>query len=170
MDAVDVQVANSVAAAEVSRLGVERKRPREAVLACEMLAEGKGYDEIREATGLGFTAITGLRSRHEEVIEVRRRQLAADGFEMAEGARLLVKKRMEMLADDEDQLKKTNIKDITLAYAVLQDKGLQALGEARTIVEHRAGRPSIEDALAAIKEARKSVQEGSVEIETKAIQ
>lgn len=170
MPLVDVQVANSVAAADVTHLGTERLHPRAAVIACEMLAEGKGYDEIKEATGLGFTAITGLRSRHEEVIEVRRRQLAADGFEMAEGARLLVKKRMEMLAEDEDQLKKTNVKDLALTYAVLQDKGMQALGEAKTIVEHRAGRPSIEDALAAIKEARRVVQEGSVEVETKEIQ
>ena len=135
----------------------EARKPREAVLALEMLAEGHTYNDVADATGLSFSALSGLRARHEVPLEVRRRQLATDGFEMAEGARFLVRKKMEMMADDDDQIKKANLKDLGIAAVMFQERALQALEGNKVIVEHRGNKPSLEDAMKAIEEARRIV-------------
>jgi hypothetical protein len=142
----------------------EVKKPREAVLALEMLATGHTYNDIADATGLSFSALSGLRARHEMPLEVRRKQLATDGFEMAEGARFLVRKKMEMLADDDDQLKKTNLKDLGIAAVMFQERALQALEGNKIVVEHRGSKPSLEDAMNAIAEARRFVNMTTIDV------
>lgn len=144
---------------------IENKQPKMAALALELLAEGVSYTAVQEQTGLGFLALTSLRSRHETAIEERRKQLALDGFEQAERMRALVAKKAEMLFHDEDALKKTSIKDLALAQAITQDKALQAAGENRVVVEHRAGKPSLEDAMKAIAEARAALQKEAIPVE-----
>ncbi len=152
-------------AAVGSPMRAEKTRPKECVLALEMLAEGYGMEDVREKTGLGWDAITSLRARHEVAIDVRRRQMAADGFELAEGLRLLAKKKMKMLAEDDEALAKVSLKDLILSNAIAQDKGLAALGENKTIIEHRSGKPTLADAQAAIEEARRSLQKEAVPVE-----
>ena len=142
----------------------EVKRPREAVLALEMLAEGHTYNDVADATGLSFSALSGLRARHETPLEIRRKQLATDGFEMAEGARFLVRKKMEMMADDDDQLKKANLKDLGIAAVMFQERALQALEGNKVIVEHRGNKPSLEDAMKAIEEARRIVNADVIDV------
>lgn len=158
-------IAASVATADVDGKCVEKKKPGESVMALEMLAAGKSYNEINEATGLGFGAISSLKARHEVTLDIRRKQLAADAFEMAEKLRLLVHKKAEMLIDDEDALKKVNIRDLVLPYGISMDKGLLALGEQKVILEHRTQRPSLKDAMAAIEEARKALQKEAIPVE-----
>ncbi len=144
---------------------VEKQKPAESVMALEMLLDGVGLEEIKKKTGLGFDAITSLKARHETALEVRRKQLAADGFEMAEGIRLLAKKKMKMLAEDDEALAKVSLKDLVLARAIEQDKSFAALGEQKTIIEHRTGKPSLADAQKAIEEARKSLQKEAIPVE-----
>lgn len=144
---------------------IENKHPKMAALALELLAEGVSHDEVRDTTGIGWMALTSLRARHEQAIDVRRKQLALDGFEQAERMRSLVAKKANMLFDDEDALKKASMKDLTLSWAISQDKGLQALGEQKIVVEHRSGRPSLADAMAAIQEAREALQKEAIPVE-----
>ncbi len=144
---------------------IEKHKPAESVMALEMLLSGIGADEIRKKTGLGWEAISSLKARHEVALEVRRKQLAADGFEMAEGIRLLAKKKMQMLADDDEALAKVSLKDLVLARAIEQDKSFQALGEAKSVIEHRTGKPSLADAQKAIEEARRSLQKEAIPVE-----
>jgi hypothetical protein len=134
------------------------------MLCLEQLAEGNTWEEIAEATGFSFNQISKVKARHETAIEVRRKQLAADGFEMAEGLRLLAKQKLEMLANNPDALAKVNIRDLVLSYGIAVDKGMQALGENKVVVEHKAGKPSLEDAMKAIAEARAALQKEAVEI------
>ena len=134
------------------------------MLCLEQLAEGNTWEEIAEATGFSFNQISKVKARHETAIEVRRKQLAADGFEMAEGLRLLAKQKLEMLANNPDALAKVNIRDLVLSYGIAVDKGMQALGENKVVVEHKAGKPSLEDAMKAIAEARASLQKEAVDI------
>jgi hypothetical protein len=156
----------AVAAASVRhKNAIEQRKPKEAVLAMELLAEGKTHDEIAKITGLGFTAIASLRARHDTAIEDRRKQLSADGFEMAEGLRLLTKKKMAQLADDPEALAKTNIRDLVLPYAIAQDKAFSALGEvSRVVVEHKGKGPTLEEAMAAIAEAKAKVKAASIDV------
>ena len=46
------------------------------------------------------------------------------------------------------------------------DKGLQALGEQKVVVEHRTGKPTLADAMKAIEEARAALQKEAIPIET----
>ena len=90
---------------------VEAKKPKETVLALEMLADGKPYREVEEATGLAWVALAGLKVRHSGAMEKRRQQLANDGFLQVEKLRAISERKMDMLMEDEDSLKKMNIKD-----------------------------------------------------------
>lgn len=150
-------------------LKVEVKRPEAAAKALEMLALGKGVDEIRETTGLGWDAIKGLRARHSVGLEVRRQQLAEDGWEMAEGLRLLAMKKMKQLSEDDEQLAKTSLKDLIQARSWEQERALENLGEVRAVVEHRSGKPSLADAMKAIAEARASLQKEAIVVEVEKV-
>ena len=105
---------------------LEAREPKKAMLCLEQLAEGNTWEEIAEATGFTFNQISKVKARHEMAIDVRRKQLAADGFAV--------------------------------------DKGMQALGENKVVVEHKAGKPSLEDAMKAIADARAALQKEAVEI------
>jgi hypothetical protein len=83
---------------------------------------------------------------------------------MAEKLRLLVQRKAEMLAEDEGALAKVSMKDLVISYAVGVDKGMQALGENKVVVEHRGGKPTLEDAMKAIREARESLQKEAIEV------
>ena len=154
-------------------LTVESRNPTMGMLALELLSQGQTWEEIRDATGFNFDQISRIRARHETAIEERKKALAQDGFEMAEGLRLLAKMKMEQLANNPEALAKTNLRDIVLPYAIAQDKALQALGEKKEIVEYRTAKPSLEDAMKAIEEARASarlkMQAESIEVQAKPV-
>lgn len=160
------QVAASVAAARVegsSRL-TEVRHPEESVVALEMLALGASYREIKEKTGLSVNAVMALKARHPMALDARRKALAADALEIAEGIRLLQKEKIAQLANDPEALAKTNLRDLTLPWGISMDKFFGALGEAQTVVEHRTGGLSIEDAQKMIEAAKAKVKAASVEV------
>ena len=157
-------LATAVATADVRPNAIERREPVKATLALELLAEGKTYEEVAKVTGLGFTAIAALRARNDKPLEERRKQLAADGFELAEGLRLLAKQKMQSLADNPDELAKMNLRDLILPYAIAQDKAFAAVGENKVIVEHRKG-ASLEDAMNAIEAVRAKLRQSAIEID-----
>lgn len=143
---------------------LEMRDPKNAMLAMEMLADGSTWEQVSEATGFTFNQISKIRSRHEVAIETRKKQLASDGFEMAEGLRLLIKQKMEMLAANPDALAKANLRDFVLSYGIAVDKGMQAIGENKVVVEHKSTKPSLEDAMKAIEEARAALQKEAIPI------
>lgn len=143
---------------------LEVQQPEKGMLCLELLASGGNWEEIAEATGFSFSQISRIKARHEMAIDVRKKQLAADGFELAEGMRLLMKQKMAMLADNPDALAKVSIKDLALSYGITIDKGMQALGENKMVIEHKAGKPSLEDAMKAIEEARAALQKEAITV------
>lgn len=158
-------LASSVAMVDVSSMATERTHPRESVMALEMLAEGNGYEEVSKATGLSFGQLAALKARHKQGLDVRRIALSEDGFEMAESLRLLAKKKIHNLSLDDEALAKTPLKDLVIPWAIAQDKGFAALGEAtKVVVEHRKG-PSIEDAMAAIEAVRAKIRQSAIEVD-----
>ena len=160
------QVAASVAAARVEGSGrlAEVRHPEESVVALEMLAMGASYREIKEKTGLSVNTVMALKARHPMALDARRKALAADALEIAEGIRLLQKEKIAQLANDPEALAKTNLRDLTLPWGISMDKFFGALGEAQTVVEHRTGGLSIEDAQKVIEAARAKVKAASVEV------
>lgn len=157
-------IVNSLAT--VDSRSLESRDPMKAMLTLEMLSSGNTWEEIANETGWNFDQISRVRARHGMAIDQRKKELAQDGFEMAEGLRLLVKQKMEQLANNPEALAKTNLKDLVLPYAIAVDKGMQALGEQKTIVEHRTGRPSLEDAIKAIEDARLALQKEAIPVDS----
>lgn len=143
---------------------VEVSNPKAAVQALEMLAEGVSHERTMKETGLGWEALVALKTRHKMALDERRAQLANDSFDMAERARALIVKKTNRLFNDTEALDKTSLKDLSLSYAIAVDKGMQALGEATQIVEVKQGKPSIEDAMKAIQEAKAALKATSVEV------
>jgi len=146
---------------------IENRKPKEAALALEMMAFGEPLKEIEKRTGLGISVLSGLRARHMEALEDRRKHLSADAVEIAEGLRLLQREKIRMLAEDPEQLAKTNIRDLTLPWAIAHTKVFEAMGENKVVVEHKSGAPSLEDAMKAIKEARDSLKKTSIDVTPK---
>ena len=149
---------------------VEVIRPRETVIALEMIAGGATRKEIQDRTGIGILCQIALRARHAGPLAERRKQLALDGFELAEGMRLLLKEKIEHLAANPAELHKTSLKDMAIGYGIFQDKGFAALGEtqSRVLVEHRHG-VSIEDAQAAIAAAKTKLAAVATEVVVKEV-
>ena len=96
-------------------------------------------------------------------LDDRRAMLADDALDIVEGLRLLQKEKMKMLAEDPDQLARTNIRDLTLPWGIANDKFLSAMGENKVVIEHKTGAPSLEDAMKAIEEARAKLKAASIE-------
>jgi hypothetical protein len=159
---VSIVVLNSIV--ESGSRTLEAREPTKAMLCLELLADGSTWQQVADETGWSFTQIGAVKARHEVAIEVRKKQLAADGFEMAEGIRLLMKQKMAMLADNPDALAKVNVKDLALSYGIAVDKGMLALGENKMVIEHKAGKPSLEDAMKAIEDARAALQKEAIEV------
>jgi hypothetical protein len=74
---------------------------------------------------------------------------------------------MRMLAEDPEQLARTNIRDLAIPWGISIDKYLAVMGENKVTVEHKSAAPSLEDAMKAIQEAREKLKLGAVEILTK---
>jgi hypothetical protein len=162
-----ISPASAIIVSSISESGsrtLESREPTKAMLCLELLADGSTWQQVADETGWSFTQIGAVKARHEVAIEVRKKQLAADGFEMAEGIRLLMKQKMAMLADNPDALAKVNVKDLALSYGIAVDKGMLALGENKMVIEHKAGKPSLEDAMKAIEEARAALQKEAIEV------
>ena len=159
------QLAKSVAIV-ANRPGnfLERKDPEMAAKILEMLADGESFQAVSQETGATWETVSRLRARHKVVLEERRAMLAEDALEIAEGLRLLQKQKMKMLAEDPEQLARTNIKDLTIPWAVANDKFMAAMGENKVTIEHKSGAPSLEDAMKAIQEARDKLKASSVEV------
>jgi hypothetical protein len=75
---------------------------------------------------------------------------------------------MEMLNDDDNELKKTPLKDLALAMAIATDKGSMMDGMPSQTIEVRRG-ASFEDALKFQEEARKRLESKSQVIEAEVV-
>ena len=159
-------------AAQANNVGnyIERRDPVLATQALELLAEGESINTIRAKTGMKWETICRLKTRHKAALDERRTMLAEDALDIAEGLRLLQKEKMRMLAEDPEQLARTNIRDLTLPWGIANDKFLSAMGENKVVVEHKAQAPSLEDAMKAIEEARAKLKAGSLEAVTKPVE
>jgi hypothetical protein len=155
------------AAADKGRNFLERRDPAMAARVLEMLADGNSFREIKKETNLDWETVSRLKARHSMVLEERRKQLAQDALDVAEGLRLLQKEKMRMLAEDPEQLARTNIRDLAIPWGIANDKFMAAMGENKVTIEHKTAAPSLEDAMKAIEEARAKLKASSMEVITK---
>lgn len=146
---------------------LERRDPKLAATVVEMLCNGETFREIERQTGLKWDTIARLKSRHSMVVEDRKQQLAQDALDIQHGLQLLQKEKMRMLAEDPEQLARTNIRDLAIPWGISVDKYLAVMGENKVTVEHKSAAPSLEDAMKAIEEAKAKLKASSMEVITK---
>ena len=163
-DPISLSVA---ASADLAGNFLERRDPALAAKVLEMLADGMSYRAVQRETGLDWETVSRLKARHSPVLEERRKELAQDALDVAKGLVLLQKEKMRMLAEDSEQLARTNIRDLAIPWGIANDKFLAAMGENKVTVEHRSAAPSLEDAMKAIEEAKAKLKSSSMEVITK---
>lgn len=88
------------------------------------------------------------------MLDKRKEIIAQDAMALIEGIRMLQHEKLRMLAEDENALKRVNIRDLAMSYGLYADKFFMATDGNKVVVEHKSGAPSIEDARKAIEEAR----------------
>lgn len=133
---------------------LELRKPDECAHAlCLLDDQSLMMRKIAEATGLNDFELGQLIFRNPELWETRKKRLAAKAAQTAEDLVDLTRKKAAMLMEDEDALAETPIKDLALAYGIVNDKAGSLNGEAATVIEHRSG-PTIDAALAFREEVR----------------
>lgn len=98
-----------------------------------------------------------MRVEYGALIKRRKEMAAEDALELAEGARMLMMRKMEMMADDDEKLEATPFRELSVSYGIFMDKhhvaseGLDGMGKR----DEGAGRAvSLADAVKAIEEAK----------------
>ena len=136
--------------------GLERTDPPKAVKILMMLEEFASTREISAACHTNNNTIFRIRARHSEGMQERREEFSRRFSVITEMASDALAKKLNMILEDDEELKKTPMKDIALTMAISADKAAQADGMPTVTIEHRKG-ASIGDAMAAITEARARV-------------
>lgn len=147
---------------------LEGKDPEKAAQALYMIAEGASSHKV--AKKLGLTRITVDRLRYNNVYELsKRRADLADRFTgLAEQLAIVTEQKLELLREDEDQLKNTSLRDLVISMGITSDHAARMAGIATTIVEHRSG-PSVEDYQQMIETARARLKDETPVIEAEIV-
>lgn len=159
------ELAHSIALVASQGNSIEREDPARAARALEKIADGVPWRRIMAEEGVGWYTLVGLRARHKALVDKRREMIAQDTLELMEGMRLLQHEKIKMLSEDENALRRVNIRDLAMAYGMFADKFFMATDGNKVVVEHRSGAPSIEDAKRAIEAARAKLKKDSIEVD-----
>lgn len=159
------ELAQSIALAASKGNSIERSDPAKAARVLEMIADNVPWRQIMERESVGWYTLVGLRARHAALVDKRREMIAQDTLELMEGMRFIQHEKIKMLAEDENALRRVNIRDLAMAYGMFADKFFMATDGNKVVVEHRSGAPSIEDAKRAIEAARAKMRKASVEVD-----
>ena len=161
------KIATSIVKAADNRRLIEAKDPEKAARCLEKMAEGRSWKSIMKEEGMDWYTLVGLKSRHSGLVDQRREIVAQDAMELIEGARLLQQEKMKMLSEDESMLRRTNLRDLAMAYGIYADKYFMASEGNKVTIEHKSAAPSLEDAMKAIEDAKAKLKASSVDIVAK---
>jgi hypothetical protein len=161
------KIASSIVEAADNRRLVEARNPEKAARCIEKMAGGQSWKSIMKEEGVDWYTLVGLKARHKGLVDSRREIIAQDAIELIEGARLLQQEKMKMLSEDENALRRTNIRDLAMAYGIYADKYFMASEGNKVTIEHKSAAPSLEDAMKAIEEAKAKLKASSVDVVAK---
>lgn len=102
---------------------------------------------------MGGTGYREFVNRYMPLIAERKEWLARRNAQVVQAAQDLQLRKMEMLADDEEELKKVNVRDLAMV-SELATRGFTQLTEGnRMVIEHQKG-TTLEEAAAMVAAAR----------------
>jgi len=109
--------------------------------------------DFMDKWGLGGGDYYKFKNRYMPLITERKEWLARRNVQVAQVAQDLQLRKMEMLAEDEEELKKVNVRDLAMV-SELATRGFTQLTEGnRMVIEHQKG-TTLEEAAAMVAAAR----------------
>lgn len=133
---------------------LELRRPEDCAHAYFLLDDDSiSLSEVSSRTGLDQREVGQLIFRRPVLWEKRKKSLAVKSAYAAEMIADATIQKANSILEDSDTLAATPIKDLALAFGIMNDKAASLNGEASVTIEHRSG-PTIEDALKFREEIR----------------
>lgn len=150
------------------KMSMECREPEKAAKALYLLAEtDMKKAEIAREVEIAKQHLDRLAYNHAIALEHRRPELAAKFTENADRIATAIGRKVDMILEDDEEMKKTPLKDLAIAMGVSIDKAGALSGMATTVIEHRTG-PTLEDAMAAIAKAKQKVadklRDGAIDV------
>ena len=164
------KVVKSVAAvARVSAQTIEAKDPKLAIKVLETLSLTGSIRKTEKECNVSREALKRMCKAHKEVIGDWREYAAGEAFLLKERVQALMHKKMDLMEDDEEQVKKTNLRDFAQAASMMGENYLVAMGEGpKTNVTVNVG-PTVEDMAKHLAELREKIRLKSLEKKAEAI-
>jgi len=164
------KVVKSVAAvARVSAQTIEAKDPKLAIKVLETLSLTGSLRKTEKECGVSREALKRMCKAHKEVIGDWREYAAGEAFLLKERVQALLHKKFDLMEDDVEQVRRTNIRDIAHAASMLSENYLVAMGEGpKAAVTVNIG-PTVEDMAKHLAEIREKIQRQMAEKKAQAI-
>ena len=164
------KVVKSVAAvARVSAQTIEAKDPKLAIKVLETLSLTGSMKKTEKECAGSREALKRMCRAHKEVIGDWREYAAEEPFLLKERVQALMHKKMDSMEEDEEQIKKTNLRDFAQAASMLGENYLVAMGEGpKQAVTVNIG-PTVEDVAKHLQEIREKIQRQMAEKKAQAI-
>jgi ElaB/YqjD/DUF883 family membrane-anchored ribosome-binding protein len=164
------KVVKSVASvARVSAQTIEAKDPQLAIKILETLSLTGSIKKTEKECGVSREALKRMCRAHKEIIGDWREYAAGEAFLLKERVQSLLHKKMDSMEDDEEQIKKTNLRDFAHAASMLGESYFVAMGEGpKAAVTVNLG-PTVEDVAKHLQEIREKIQRQMAEKKAQAI-
>ena len=164
------KVVKSVAAvARVSAQTIEAKDPKLAIKVLETLSLTGSMKKTEKECGVSREALKRMCRAHKEVIGDWREYAAGEAFLLKERVQALMHKKMDSMEEDDEQIRKTNLRDFAQAASMLGENYLVAMGEGpKQAVTVNIG-PTVEDVAKHLQEIREKIQRQIAEKKAQAI-
>ena len=164
------KVVKSVASvARVSAQTIEAKDPQLAIKVLETLSLTGSIRKTEKECNVSREALKRMCKAHKEVIGDWREYAAGEAFLLKERVQALMHKKMDLMEDDEEQVKKTNLRDFAQAASMMGENYLVAMGEGpKNAVTVNLG-PTVEDMAKYLAELKEKIRLKSLEKKAEAI-
>ena len=164
------KVVKSVASvARVSAQTIEAKDPQLAIKILETLSLTGSIKKTEKECGVSREALKRMCRAHKEIIGDWREYAAGEAFLLKERVQALMHKKMDSMEEDEEQIKKTNLRDFAQAASMLGENYLVAMGEGpKQAVTVQIG-PTVEDVAKHLQEIKEKIQRQMAEKKAQAI-
>jgi hypothetical protein len=148
---------------------IEAKDPKLAIKVLETLSLTGSLRKTEKECDVSRVALKRMCRAHKEVIGDWREYAAGEAFLLKERVQALMHKKMDLMEDDVEQVRRTNIRDLAHAASMLSENYLVAMGEGpKTAVTVNMG-PTVEDVAKHLHEIREKIQRQMAEKKAEAI-
>ena len=153
------QLAKSIkdkATSATNRL-MEKNDPTLALKIIEEYANTGSPRKVAAKFGVDRETVRRIANDHKEVIGTWREWAAGEAFLLKQRSQALLHRKFDMMEDDEEQVKKTNIRDIAQAVSLMSEGYQNSIGEGpKAGITVNVG-PTFEDVQRHLEELRAKI-------------